>query len=141
MRMSPRNERINWEITNLLIPEYRNQYVDWDYEDYSWVHIKKRFKMPPGWSKNYTDLLVVIPESYPNVAPSNFYMDQHMQDSKGFSASHYFDKASGLNPYADRGWAWLCIHIQAWNPRTEVKRGDNLLTVCKLIYHTLSTGR
>jgi len=138
--MNPRSERINWEITHILIPEYGAQYLDWDYEDYTWVYIK-RFKMPPGWSKSYSQLLIEIPLGYPSIAPSRFYADKKMHDKKGFSASHYFTENTGLNPYAHLGWAWLCIHVLDWNPRTDVRRGDNLLTVCKLIYHTLSTGR
>jgi len=139
MRLSPRNERINWEISKLLTPKYGSQYLDWDYDDYTWVHIK-RFNMPPGWSKNYSQLLIEMPLGYPNIAPSRFYADKNMHDNKGFSANHYFAENPGLNPYIHLGWAWLCIHIKEWNPRTEISKGDNLLTVCMLIYCTLSTG-
>lgn len=133
---------INWEISNILIPEFGAGNVEWDWEDYMWVMIKN-FKLPRGWSKPTVPLLIEIPRTYPDALPKEvgFYTEKRLTDRKGFATSHYFQEMGSLNKYADRGWAWLCIHVNKWNPKTDIRKGDNLMTICNLIHNTLSTGK
>lgn len=138
---SQRNKWVNWEICNILVPKFGEGNVDWDFEFYNWVMIKN-FQLPHGWSKSIVPLLIEIPPTYPEALPRQigFYTEKSLRDSKGFTEEHYFDKMSILNKYSDRGWAWLSVHIDRWNPKSDIRKGDNLLTICNLIYYTLSTG-
>lgn len=147
------------EISTLLIPKYSRENLQWDPDDCNWIRIKK-FHLPKGWLNKrrdsitsdketlydtpYTPLLIEIPGGYPNVAPQNFYAEKQLQCGTDF-IGHYFEQpGTGItqqNKYTDKGWAWLCIHIKAWENKTNFVKGDNLLTVCKLIYDILSDKR
>lgn len=152
MQISLRKKRVNMEITQLLVPNYGQNNLEWNIDD-NWIMIKE-FKLPKGWVNKRTDsplynkpltpLLIEIPSGYPNVTPQNFYAEQKLQCGTDF-ITHYFDRpGSGIpsiNKYTDRGWAWLCIHIKAWDYKTNFAKGDNLLTICKLIFDILSDKR
>ena len=153
MQISPRKRRIAMEISQLLVPLYRRENLEWDPEEQcQWIMIL-RFKLPKGWTNKrpdspfyntcYTPLLIEIPAGYPNVAPQNFYAELQLQCGTDF-ISHYFDRpgtGTSQNKYTDRGWAWLCIHVNAWESKTNVTKGDNLLTICMLIFDFLSDKR
>ena len=152
MLISPRKRRIAAEISQLLVPQYGRDNLEWDPgEEPAWIMLS-RFKLPSGWvnrrpdsplyNTNYTPLLIEIPAGYPSVAPTNFYAEQQLQCGADF-IGHYFDHPNTLsaNKYTNKGWAWLCIHVNAWDYKTNVAKGDNLLTICKLIYDILSDKR
>jgi hypothetical protein len=124
-KFSRRNLRINQEILYQLIPVYHE--VDYDYEDYQWVHLSL-FPLPSGWNESTTDLLIEIPQAYPQVPPQRFYLKKGLRDQYGRMAGHYFEESPSLNPYRAKGWAYLCLHLLEWNPAH-----DTLLTVCEVI--------
>jgi len=123
-RMDRRKRRINSEIRHQLIPVYGE--VDWDWEDYLWVMIK-RFPLPEGWNVPYCELLIEIPPGYPQVPPSRFYLPKRLRDRYNRMAGHYFEEPR-LNPYSEKGWAWLCLHPRGWDPSK-----DTILTICEMI--------
>jgi len=151
MQVSPRKKRFTMEISQLLVPQYGRGNLEWD-PDCNWIMIKE-FRLPRGWTNKRPDsplynrpctpLLIEIPAGYPNVAPQNFYAEQNLQCGTDF-IHHYFDKpgmGTSQNKYTHKGWAWLCIHIHTWDSKTNFTKGDNLLTVCRLIYDILSDKR
>jgi len=141
------------EISQLLVPLYGREYLEWDPEEKcTWIMIS-RFRLPKGWLNKrhdsplyntcYTPLLIEIPAGYPDVAPQNFYAEKQLQCGIDFII-HYFDQpGTGTiqNKYISLGWAWLCIHVNAWQSKTNVTKGDNLLTICRLIFDILSDKR
>jgi len=152
MQISLRKRRITLEISQLLVPMYGRDNLEWDPEDYNWIMIKQ-FWLPKGWVSKcsaspcyntaYTPLLIEIPAGYPSVAPQNFYAEQQLQCGTDF-IGHYFDRpgtGTSQNKYTDKGWAWLCIHVLSWESKTNLTKGDNLLTICKLIFDILSDKR
>ena len=153
MQISPRKKRIMTEISQLLVPLYGRDNLKWDPEEKcEWIMFE-RFRLPPGWLNKrpdspfhntaYTPLLIEVSAGYPSVAPQNFYSEQQLQCGTDF-INHYFDRpgtGTSANKYTSKGWAWLCIHVTAWDYKTNVAKGDNLLTVCRLIFDILSDKR
>jgi hypothetical protein len=132
----PRVDRVYQEAF-LLAQHYG--IVDYDDEDGRWVHIPC-FRLPAGWDRATTGLLLVLPSSYPHVPPDGFYMDRFLRTRNGHRVEHYFERQGQYNPYADKGWGWFCIHLNqsAWKPASDVVRGDNLLTLANLVRAILS---
>jgi hypothetical protein len=137
------------EITHLLTPIYGRKNIEWDTDEFRWIMIQK-FRLPKGWVNRrldspfygtiYTPLLIEIPVGYPSVAPQNFYSEQQLQCGTDF-ISHYFDRpgtGTSQNKYTDKGWAWLCVHVLAWECKTNLTKGDTLLTICRIIFDILS---
>jgi len=49
MQISPRKRRIVMEISQLLVPLYGREYLEWDPEEKcTWIMIS-RFRLPKGW--------------------------------------------------------------------------------------------
>ncbi|MCD6219038.1 hypothetical protein J7K43_01465 [Candidatus Calescamantes bacterium] len=95
-----------------------------------------RFDLPPGWNRDFTRLLMIIPQAYPQIPPVKFYIDKGLR-KYGKIPPHYFE-ASSPNLLCGEGFAWLCVHeIYHWKPSVDILKGDNLLTICNLIYNYL----
>lgn len=92
-------------------------------EDHDWV-IFKRFPLPPGWCKEFTELLVVIPPGYPTTPPDNFFVGNGLKTSRGASPENYSENQSVLGA----SWAQFSFHAKEWNPAADLDEGDNLLT-------------
>ena len=128
--MSRRQNRILAEIV-LLATVYHN--VNYDDLGFDWVHIP-RFPLPRIWLNESTELLIKLPTTYPLTPPDGFYMDKYLRTRHGHSIGHYFQDQGSLNPYANKGWAWFCMHIGGgWNSTSSLKHGDNLLKYTELI--------
>ncbi len=115
----------------------RYQTVDYDEEEGTWVCIPE-FPMPKGWNKVATALMFELPSNYPHMPPDGFYIDQHMK-KYGSLMIPYFENNNRHNRYADRGWAWFCLHLNkhAWRPKTNILAGDSLLTLASTAYVAL----
>jgi len=121
----------------LLAREYGA--VQYDDEDGRWVCIE-RFPLPSGWDRGITELLLVLPDGYPHLPPDGFYVDRYLRTRRGHRIDHYFEERGHLNPYADRGWGWYCIHLKpgTWRPTSNVVYGDNLAKLAAMIRAILS---
>lgn len=107
-----------------LFPPY-----DFDREALGWLRIR-RLPLPRGWNKAASELLILIPEAYPEIPPDKFYLDPDLRDRNGHSPGHYFK----ANELSDSGWAWLCLHLgNNWAPRQRIEDGDHLVTVIERI--------
>ena len=103
---------------------------DYDEAALHWIHLY-RLRLPPGrWNKRSTELLVLIPSAYPEVAPQRFYLDSDLRDRCGRPPGHYFL----ANEFTAGGWAWLCLHFEeGWRPRRNIEEGGNLATIIERI--------
>ena len=129
-------QRILFEISILSA---RFQDVNYDDEDFSWVHIPC-FDLPLGWNQYHTGLLIELPTAYPDIPPDGFYVDKNLRPTNGRPMTHYFEDQGHYNPYAKCGWAWYCIHPSrtSWRPSAHVLQGDNLLKYIELIRMVLT---
>ena len=91
-----------------------------------WV-LFKSFPMPPGWNREVTELLVIIPPGYPTTPPDNFYVPNGvriMADGAERLPANYSENQSVLGG----NWAQFSYHAQGWSPTSNPVDGDNLLT-------------
>lgn len=135
----PRAARVQQEVALLRL---RFKHVAYDDLGYRWVHLP-RFELPEGWSKRETELLVMLPPAYPQLPPDGFFLDKRLTTRRGRTPGHYFQEQSRHNPYADRGWAWYCVHLSGggrggWRASADVLQGDSLITYIEVIRLVLS---
>jgi hypothetical protein len=135
----PRAARVKREVALLRL---RFKKVEYDDLGYRWVHLPT-FELPEGWNKRETELLVLLPPAYPQLPPDGFFLDRRLTTRRGQTPGHYFQEHSSHNPYADRGWAWYCMHVSSegrggWRATADILEGDSLLTYIELIRLVLS---
>ena len=93
-----------------------------------WV-LAHRYRLPPGFNRRSTPVLILIPADYPQVPPDGIFIDTGL-DIPG----HYFQGPGPRNPFGDKDWAWLCAHLRqkSWRPSADIVGGDNLATLLEL---------
>jgi hypothetical protein len=93
--------------------------------DFSWF-IVNAWKLPTGWNKSTTALLVIIPPGYPATPPDNFYTDQDLRPASGGEPGN----ASGALDHDGARWRQFSYHVEAgdWRPGADPLKGHNLLT-------------
>jgi hypothetical protein len=88
--------------------------------------IVKEWPLPPGWSKPYSRVLVLIPPGYPPTPPDNFYTDNDLRLANGGLPTN-----TSANQVKE-GQQWLQFSYHAdpatWRPHADVTKGHNLLT-------------
>ena len=92
-------------------------------ENLDWVQFK-RFPMPPGWNREATELLVVIPPGYPATPPDNFFVRDGLRTAGGAAPGNYSEGQSVLGGT----WAQFSYHAKEWNPAPDPNVGDSILT-------------
>jgi len=108
---------------------------DYDDVELSWLRIQA-LPLPKGkWNKPATGLLLKIPAPYPQIPPSQFYLDNDLRDHRGKPPDHLFQR----NPYEGKGWAYYCLLLERnWRPSRDINGGDNLFKVIERIRAGLS---
>jgi len=88
---------------------------------FSWFMIK-RWRLVPGWNKEHTRVLVLIPSGYAVTPPDNFHTDPDLAVSGGGQPGN----TSAAQPINGQHWLQFSYHIEAsdWQPAN----GHNLLT-------------
>ncbi|MEI9475060.1 MAG: E2/UBC family protein [Deltaproteobacteria bacterium] len=124
-----------WIRAEAYLLTRRFRQVEFDPDDYLWVHIRD-FDLPPGFNKRQSGLLIELDATYPFTAPKNCFIDRDIRTSSGESIDHYFPESS-QNKFFSKGWAWLSLHIDNWKPNANIIGGDNLLRFCDILYLTL----
>ena len=111
-------ERILQEIKIL-----QKQYGELEYDpNGSWILFKK-FKLPPGWYKEYTELLINIPSGYPSISPDNFYVPPGFK----LASEQKIDRYTEGPTFLGRTWGQFSYHIDGeWNPSENILEGNNL---------------
>lgn len=115
-------ERRSFEIDLL-----RKRYGEVEHGDnVDWI-LFKGFRLPPGWNRENTELLMIIPPGYPVTPPDNFYVRNGLRiiaDGAERVPSNYSENQTVLGG----SWAQFSFHAQVWNPAPDSLEGDNLLT-------------
>jgi hypothetical protein len=131
----PRARRIAHEVA-MLAAGYGA--VNYDDRGFTWVHVPQ-FRLPRGWNARQSGILLEVPPQYPSIPPDGFYLLKGLRDAQGLEPTHYFQAGSSLNRYADRGWAWYCMHARGgWHATADIVSGHNLLKYLELIRAILS---
>lgn len=113
-------ERILQEI-NLL----RGKYGALEYDQNAGWILFKEFKLPIGWNREVTELLVVIPSGYPSTPPDNFFVPVGFLLASGVQAGNYSEGPSHLG----KQWGQFSYHNDSdWHPSKNILEGDNLLS-------------
>lgn len=133
--VDPRSRRILREVT-MLAAGYGA--VNYDDRALTWVQVPE-FNLPRGWNVRRSGILLELPSQYPSIPPDGFYLLKGLRNAQGYTPSHYFQEGGSLNRYADRGWAWYCIHARGnWLSAADIVSGHNLLKYLELIRTILS---
>ena len=92
--------------------------------DLAWFIIP-HWKLPLGWSKSKTAVLVLIPPGYPVTPPDNFYADVDLR-----LAGEGMPGNAGPESQAGRQWLRFSYHVEGadWKSHAEPEKGHNLLT-------------
>ena len=80
-------------------------------QDLGWFRIGD-FALPPGWNREATDLLVIVPPGYPATPPDNFFVRPGLRTAAGAPPGSYTDGRSVLG----ESWAQFSFHVEGWSP-------------------------
>lgn len=121
------NKRINAEI-KLACAIYGERNVLWA-SDGSWIMIIK-FPLPPNMNKDFTNIIVIIPENYGYGSPlRDCFIDPELRalnprTKQWEEIPHYYQKypyttipISSKEEFEKKGWRYLCIHEKNWHPK------------------------
>lgn len=90
------------------------------------------YPVPPGFSKQSTELLIRAPMSYRNGKPDMFWTDKDLVLASGGVPQN----ADNIERYLDRDWRRFSWHPQNWNPGA-----DDLRTYLEFINARLRQPR
>lgn len=90
------------------------------------------FPLPAGYSKQHSDLLLLIPMSYPNGKPDMFWVEKEVVLANG----QVPQKADNIEPHVGKQWRRFSWHSGNWNPGQ-----DDLNTYLCFIEHGLLKAR
>lgn len=102
----------------------------WLDDDYRYV-IVQQVKLPPGYDRDYIDLLVELPPDYPASPPGIGDNRIYMPPDVTFRGQRLRDLHSGkpkASPLGFGPWAWLCYEAIHWDPMS-----DELITLIEMI--------
>lgn len=90
-----------------------------------WVQIRG-WKLPAGWNKTETTVMVLVPPGHPVTPPDNFYADNDLRLASGNPPSN----ASPDQEVGGKRWLLFSYHVEAgdWKAHSDPLRGHNLLT-------------
>jgi len=115
-----------------------------DEENYDWLIIP-RYPMPERWAQRWTQLMLVLPEGYPDVPPTGFYLKVDLGKPRKFDKHVFF--GGGMYPNAPDlskgGWYWYCVHVAmqesgGWKPGADPEAPDNLFTYLNVVREALT---
>lgn len=94
-------------------------------DDRKWLVVHE-FKLPPGYNRTHTDVLVEIPADYPLTPPgvtSRLCVAPDLRYREQVIRSYDVKDVPGLGE-----WAWLCYRGIRWKPCS-----DNLVTLMEML--------
>jgi hypothetical protein len=80
--------------------------------------------LPPGWSRQRTEVLVAIPVNYPAGQPDNVCVRPDLTLTSGGAPGN----CQGIQTHAGRPWLQLSYHVHPadWRPRADPEAGSTL---------------
>jgi hypothetical protein len=140
--MDMRLQRIASEAALAALHYSQSKRASYDDEAGGWVIIHD-FPLPRGYNYASTDVLILLPPSYPQTPPDWFYVDYNLRLANGQRPPHIFYGDTSYDPNrsmfrqepppALKGWTACCLHIHEWRPAPNPLAGHSLLSVCELI--------
>jgi hypothetical protein len=95
------------------LAELREQYTIETIEDSSFINlIFKDFPLGDGFNLPTSDLLLMIPKTYPDTGPDMFWVDQQITLTNGLMPQ----AAESIEQYMNRTWRRFSWHRSPWNP-------------------------
>jgi hypothetical protein len=111
--------------------------ISYDDLGFFWIRIKK-FKLPPGYNKVYSSLLIRTPGGkIKNYKDYRFYLDKNL----GRTADRATDCIYNPPEFDDlraKGWARLPLVIKNPDSTSEPVSGGCLVNICQTVYKVLS---
>ena len=103
-------------------------YGEVDVDEHLGWFVIRRWVLVPGWNKESTRVLVLIPSGYAVTAPDNFFTDPDLALANGTKPG----AASGPVEQYGKQWLQFSYHIEAadWQP----ENGHDLLTFLVGVY-------
>ncbi|SRR6266571_258343 len=98
-----------------------------------WV-LFKQLPLPPGWNRQTTELLVILPPGYPTTPPDNFYVRNGLKLADGERMPNNYSEDQNI---LGGSWAQFSFHAERWNPSPGFEDGDSLITFLIAIEHRL----
>jgi hypothetical protein len=89
------------------------------------------YQLARSFNKVMTDLLIMLPLSYPSGKPDMFWIDSDVLLSGGAIPQ----SADQIETHLNRQWRRFSWHLATWNPST-----DNLITYIEFVNARLSKG-
>jgi hypothetical protein len=77
--------------------------------------IIRNFPLPEQWEEDYSDLLIVIPDDFPQHMPTVYVRNTCRMRYKNKPGYGYFHSYNRKDPLWAEGWAWLCFQ-NVWDP-------------------------
>ena len=100
---------------------------DIEVEDYDRWFIAHHFRLPPGYDRFETPVLVTLPHDYPVSPPGVGRSEVFLPGSLRFCGRQLRDLHDSEAP-APGVWAWFCYQYIRWDPRR-----DNLITFLEMV--------
>jgi len=92
------------------------------------------YKLPPGWSREVSNVLFLAPPGYPGAQPDCFWVDPGIQ-LRGGGVPQNTNETNAIPGLGPRG-TWFSWHLQHWNPNL-----DNLARFFRAIEQRLAPAR
>lgn len=102
------------------------------HESDGWAKIVyKKYRVPPGFTKKETELLLLFPLAYPNGQPDMFWVDHDLVLHGGGIP----ERADQIEQHLNKQWRRFSWHPQKWNPGV-----DDLRTYLEFVNARLAKG-
>jgi len=93
--------------------------------------IFRKYLLPRGYNKPSTDLLLLLPPSYPHGKPDMFWVEADLLLADGKVPR----SADGIETHLGRQWRRFSWHLTKWNPAN-----DDLRTYLEFVNSRLTRG-
>ena len=124
----------------MFLPEFDREYLEekgFEFEEKIEGRNKgliiKDYPLPAGkFNKTHSDVLIILPQGYPDVRPDMWYFFPHLQLAQG---NKVISKTNGQILFAGKTWQRWSRHSNDWRAGI-----DGLHTFLKRIEHALSVA-
>jgi len=98
-------------------------------QNYDWVMLPD-FPLPEGYNRSATNLMFLIPHSYPHTPPDCFYVEIGLRLSSNELPSNYNEH---MDVPVGGSWGYFSWHPEIWQAAGRMQEGDNLNSFIKAV--------